>query len=1186
MKKTGVFLLVATVAFSAFAATGWFQDYVLVSQNGGADGYYWIGSNPGFGTEFAGSTFNLTYGQALELGADMRYWSDTQDRTGGSFWWRINSGGFTEVIWSHAHTGGNDYQGLAPTVHNVAAGLNAGSYSVSVYAKHWGSNQGDNFLSNGGANYVATLNISKATPTITTPPTASAIFYGQTLANSSLNNGAASVPGNFAFTTPSTAPGVGTANQSATFTPTDTANYNPVVFDVSVTVNKADQTIQFAAIGNQWTTNILTLSATASSGLGVSFAVDSGPAQLNGTTLTFTGEGTVGIVASQAGDANHNAAPNVIRTFDVTEPDLAVVLSQTGVNVREAGEGRFFVRLNKDPGGTVVVTSSFSSGSASIEVAGGAELTFKPANWAEWQAVTLAQAGDENTANEEAAFAVSLAGADDVYVDATALDDDGIGENLALASDGTGVAVSGGSRGRSTNAIDGVHIVSTNYGWTVWTNEPPGTLTLDLIQTSTVSRVRLLNWDWFRRIQRYVVETSADGATWTMLADASEGDHYGWEEWVVAERQARYVRFTGLYNSTNQCVLVSELEVYGTRPLPDLIEVSKAAVNVREGGEGRFFVRLKADPAATVWADVSRSSGDDSISVQSGAAISFNSLNWSQWRPVTLVAPADGNAASETATFRVSAPGRAESVFVEAATLDDDIGENLALASGGSTIKTYKATRALQAIDGTHADSTNYAYTIWTNPASRGTLTLDLQQTSTVSRIRLLNWDWIHRTQRYVIEASEDGATWTTVADASAADRQGWDDWEVEDVEARYVRFTGLYNSTNQCVLVPELEVYGNRPLPELIEVSKAAVNVREGGEGRFFVRLRRDPNGTVGLAVSRASGDESIEIQSGSSLQFNSANWSIWQAVTLAQAADGNSDAETATFVLSMPGLAQDETVEATALDVDIGENLALASRGTTVARLRASNAAHLIDGIHADSLNYGWTTWTGDPPGAFTLDLKAVENLSRIRVLNWDWMHRVQRYTIEVSADKSTWTTVADASAADRHGWDDWSLADVEARYVRFTGLYNSQNASVLISELEVYGTPPPPPEEQGKTLAMSLESVPVSVLTSDGPEDDTGWLAVDGDPDTAWVGQKAGGGYLVIEYAPALTLKALEVDVTETSLTDIQALYSQNAEDWQPLPADLKETPVSLNFLWVIFPDDGTEAVPEVIEIRTNP
>src|SRR5262249_56259640 len=83
------------------------------------------------------------------------------------------------------------------------------------------------------------VTVSKANPSVTTWPTASAITYGQTLASSTLSGGVATPAGSFAFTTPSTAPNAGTAPQSVTFTPTDTANYNTASSTVSVTVNKA-----------------------------------------------------------------------------------------------------------------------------------------------------------------------------------------------------------------------------------------------------------------------------------------------------------------------------------------------------------------------------------------------------------------------------------------------------------------------------------------------------------------------------------------------------------------------------------------------------------------------------------------------------------------------------------------------------------------------------------------------------------------------------------------------------------------------------------------------------------------------------------------------------------------------------------------------------------------------------------
>ena len=79
------------------------------------------------------------------------------------------------------------------------------------------------------------------TPTVTTVPTASVITYGQALASSTLSGGVASVPGTFAWTTPSTMPAVGTAAQAATFTPTDTTNYATASLTVNVTtVTKFD----------------------------------------------------------------------------------------------------------------------------------------------------------------------------------------------------------------------------------------------------------------------------------------------------------------------------------------------------------------------------------------------------------------------------------------------------------------------------------------------------------------------------------------------------------------------------------------------------------------------------------------------------------------------------------------------------------------------------------------------------------------------------------------------------------------------------------------------------------------------------------------------------------------------------------------------------------------------------------
>jgi hypothetical protein len=78
------------------------------------------------------------------------------------------------------------------------------------------------------------------------------------------------------------------------------------------------QTITFPPIADQMATSHVTLNATASSGLTVTYKVASGPAVIGGgSTLSFTGAGLVQIVASQPGDAKWMAAFDVAQSFTV-----------------------------------------------------------------------------------------------------------------------------------------------------------------------------------------------------------------------------------------------------------------------------------------------------------------------------------------------------------------------------------------------------------------------------------------------------------------------------------------------------------------------------------------------------------------------------------------------------------------------------------------------------------------------------------------------------------------------------------------------------------------------------------------------------------------------------------------------------------------------------------------------------
>jgi len=193
--------------------------------------------------------------------------------------------------------------------------VNAGSYTVEASV--------DNPGYHGTA--TGTLVISKAGQTITFSPLpgktyGDADFTLSAVAGSALqvtyissNTAVAAVTGNTV-----TIAGAGTTTITAS-QPGD-ANWNPAP-DVQqlFTVSKASQTITFTPPDVKTFGDAdFTLSAVAGSGLQVTYiSSNTAVATVTGNTVTIAGAGTTTITASQAGDANYNAAPDVPQILTV-----------------------------------------------------------------------------------------------------------------------------------------------------------------------------------------------------------------------------------------------------------------------------------------------------------------------------------------------------------------------------------------------------------------------------------------------------------------------------------------------------------------------------------------------------------------------------------------------------------------------------------------------------------------------------------------------------------------------------------------------------------------------------------------------------------------------------------------------------------------------------------------------------
>ena len=115
-------------------------------------------------------------------------------------------------------------------------------------------------------------------------------------------------------------------NETATFSTSGTQALN---LSGTATSSGAPQTIAFPAPASPitYTTTPITLSATASSNLPVSFTVVSGPGTISGTSLTVTGVGTIVVAANQVGSINFSAAPQVTQSIVVTQATQTITFA-------------------------------------------------------------------------------------------------------------------------------------------------------------------------------------------------------------------------------------------------------------------------------------------------------------------------------------------------------------------------------------------------------------------------------------------------------------------------------------------------------------------------------------------------------------------------------------------------------------------------------------------------------------------------------------------------------------------------------------------------------------------------------------------------------------------------------------------------------------------------------------------
>ena len=410
----------------------------------------------------------------------------------------------------------------------------------------------------------------------------------------------------------------------------------------------------------------------------------------------------------------------------------------------------------------------------------------------------------------------------------------------------------------------------------------------------------------------------------------------------------------------------------------------------------------------------------------------------------------------------------------------------------------------------------------------------------------------------------------------------------------------GLQLELTRVASYPQLngiEIEAAGPPAPAIATSVSQVTVPEEATATFGVHLDTAPAGAVTVAVVRASGDSDLTVSGGASLVFTTANYGTDQTVTLAAAHDADSTAGTAVIQCTAPGYTaagvtateQDHDVPAFSLKVNCG----------------------------GPALTGGWVADTGFLNGRVWTTAAAVANatLAPMALYQRERSSAPLRYSLTAVPNGSYEVKLHfnDMSSPGRVGqrlfnvYLEGALAEANLDVFALAGgrmraLVRTYNVTVAggnglqieltrvagypqMNGIEITAAAAPPGRRTG-SVRISVPR-PDLVLTSEEPQGPgTGWLAVDGDLETAWRASGRQGSWICLGYEKAVTLRAVDVQFTPESPAAIFTLASADAREWFELEPELELGPVAANYLWFIFPAAPRAPPPAVREIQVLP
>jgi hypothetical protein len=227
------------------------------------------------------------------------------------------------------------------------------------------------------AQVTETLTIGKATPNLTWSDTSKT--YGDSIFTVTAPVVTGSLGGAFSYSSANTSVisvsgstftvvGVGSSVITATFSPTDSTNYNSVTSTMTITVGASTQTITRTSTSptSPVKSGTYTPTATASSSLTVSIAVasaSSSTCSISSGVVTFNAAGSCVIEYNQSGNSNYSAATQVIETLIIGKETPTF---SSWNNVSKVFENGDFTLTAPSVTGSLVGTFTYASATPTV----------------------------------------------------------------------------------------------------------------------------------------------------------------------------------------------------------------------------------------------------------------------------------------------------------------------------------------------------------------------------------------------------------------------------------------------------------------------------------------------------------------------------------------------------------------------------------------------------------------------------------------------------------------------------------------------------------------------------------------------------------------------------------------------------------------------------------------------------